>query len=468
MTRRLPDIVLIVADTYRKDNADRAAAENAASPFFRRLRPFYWFPRCFSSAPWTLPACSSILSGVDSSTHGYFLHNRAFGFPTIGRFLKGDFHRVAVVNNGNLRTFTGFQNDFDEYHHLTGHQAPFDKARDALTAGGGRKPLFLFFHTNIPHDYYLAFSREYYESRFPDKQDWFFMAARVSNWNGLSSHDRGTIRSIYDASTFNMEERLGGLLELIDLERTIVCFVADHGEGFEYDRGRIHHGGRLHDDLLRVPLLIRLPDGFDRDCHDRLAAAQDSGCSSSDIVPTLLELTGHEIPAGIDGRSLLAASAEKPGRKLVLEDRRYLYKPNRERLNVNFGGKNTTRWARLKNLVTQRILLRGFNIKGYVRYPNKLIVTSLAQASGLIPRSLVSPLLDRLFLSKDRLLHADSLALSLELFDLEKDPGEACNLLRDLPGDKMRDAIGDRLGSLSDLEISVGGKTVTLQTVVAS
>jgi len=293
------------------------------------------------------------------------------------------------------------------------------------------------------------------------------MAGRVSTWRGLSSDERRTIRSIYDSSTKNMEERLGALLDAIDLDQTIVCFVADHGEGFEYDRGRVHHGGRLHDDLLRVPLLIRLPESFARDGHDRLAAAQGLGCSSTDIVPTLLELAGYEPPAGIDGSSLLAASARKAERRLVSEDRRYLYKPSRERLNVNFGGKNTTRWSRLKNIAEQRILLRGFDIKGYVRYPNKLIVTSLAQA-GLIPRSLASFPLDRMFLSRDQLLRVDDLVLSLELFDLENDPGETRNLLRDLPAHEIRAAIGDRLGSLSDLEVSVGGKTITLETAVGS
>jgi hypothetical protein len=54
------------------------------------------------------------------------------------------------------------------------------------------------------------------------------------------------------------------------------------------------------------------------------------------------------------------------------------------------------------------------------------------------------------------------------LFDLEKDPGETRNLLGGLPAGKLRDPIGDRLGSLSDLRISVGGKTVSLETAVRS
>ncbi len=467
MTRRPYDIVLIVADAYRKDNAERAA-QDATSPFFGKLRPFYWFPRCFSSAPWTLPSCSSILSGIDSARHGYFLHGRAFGLPTIGRFLKGDFHRAAVVNNGNLRTFTGFQDDFDEYHYLSGHPNPFDKARDVLKADRSGKPRFLFFHTNITHDYYLTHSREYYEKYFPGREDWFYVASRVLSWNGLSPQQRVTIPSIYEASTRNMQERLGTLLELLDLERTIVCFVADHGEGFEYDRARVHHGGRLHDDLLRVPLLIRLPESFDREAHDRLAAARELACSSSDIVPTLLELAGYEVPPGIDGTSLLAASERKAGRRLVAEDRRYLYKPNRDRLNVNSTGKNTTRWSRLKNRLVQRTLVRGFNVKSYVRYPHKLIVTSLALTSGLLPRPLVTLLLNSLLLSREQVLHAGNVVLSLELFDLEKDPGETRNLLRDLSIDRLRESIGDGVGGLNDLAVTVGGQRVALEAALPS
>jgi len=455
------NIVLIVADAYRKDNADRAAG----APFFDRLLPLYRFSRCFSSAPWTLPACSSILSGVHSSTHGFFFHNRSLGLPTLGHYLQGDFHRVAVVNNSNLRTFTGFDSDFDEYHYVTGHQEPFDKAREAIAAAQSAKPLFLLFHTNIAHDYYLSPSRDYYESRFPDRHDWFCMDARVSNWRGLSPENRRSVRAIYDASTFNMEQRLAALLDVIDLDRTIVCFVADHGEGFEYDRARIHHGGRLHDDLLRVPLLVRLPESFDLDCHRRLAAAQDVACSSTDIAPTLLELAGYKPPGAMDGHSLLAAN---PGRTLPSEDRRYLYTRGRERLNVNLGGKNTTRWMRLKNFVVQRTLLRGFNIKSFIRYPYKLIVTSLALASGRVPRYVTTPLLDRMFLSSGQRIHVDNLVLSLELYDLENDPAENHNLLADLPKAELRDAVGQRLGSLGDLDVVVGGKRLTLEAATAT
>src|SRR5262249_31984791 len=155
------------------------------------------------------------------------------------------------------------------------------------------------------------------EKSFPGRDDWFYVASRVLSWDGLSPEQRDTMPSIYEAATRNMQERLGTLVDQFDLERTIVCFVADHGEGVDFDRARVHHGGALHDDLLRVPMLIRLPQSFDRDAHERLAAARERGCGSTDVVPTLLELAGYDVPSGIDGVSLLRAADAKTGRRLV-------------------------------------------------------------------------------------------------------------------------------------------------------
>jgi hypothetical protein len=41
--------------------------------------------------------------------------------------------------------------------------------------------------------------------------------------------------------------------------------TADHGGGFDAARARVHHGGRLNEDLLRVPLFVGPRDTFPRD-----------------------------------------------------------------------------------------------------------------------------------------------------------------------------------------------------------
>lgn len=466
MADRPYDVVLIVADTYRQDNAALGPDNGIESPFFTKLRPFYAFDRCFSSAPWTLPACSSILSGVDSSTHGYFFHDRPLGRPTVGRYLDGDFEKTAIVNNRNLREFTGFHKDFDKYWYYPKHDEPFAKAREILAHKRRATPSFLFFHTNIPHDYFHEASREYYREVFPEPADWFLVGANVGTWAGIPPGRRHKVRSIYDASTRHMEEKLASLLERVDLDRTIVCFVADHGEGFDYERARIHHGGRLHDDLVRVPLLLRLPHGAPQEQHEKLAAAQAHAWSIVDILPTLLELSGRPAPTDISGQSLLALSRDQNARILLAEDKRYLYRPTRQRYNVNFHGKNTSLWGRLKNLVAQKTLIRGFNLKAFTRYPYKLIVTSYRHPSYLSLSSLGGVFTENLFFSRDPLLQIEDVILSLELFDLKEDPMESRNLLAHLSPERIREAIGDRLGDPKTMAVDVIGEKFSLEATL--
>ncbi|MDP2603209.1 MAG: sulfatase-like hydrolase/transferase [Deltaproteobacteria bacterium] len=458
------NLVLIVADTYRKDNAALSPAAELRSPFFDKLQPFYAFDRCFSSAPWTLPACASILSGIDSSSHGYFFHDRPLGRPTLGRYLNGKFQKVAIVNNRNLREFTGFPGDFDKYWYYPKHEEPFDRARQVLTDTAGKRPFFFFFHTNIPHDYFREVSRDYYREMFPDDHDWFLLGARVGTWTGLPAQQRAKVRSIYDASTRHMEEQLAAFLELIDLDQTIICFVADHGEGFDYDRARIHHGGRLHDDLLRVPMVLRLPGGAPREYHEKLAAAQEQSCGIVDILPTLLQLVEYTVPESISGRSLLEPVSTGRNRILVAEDKRYLYRPTRQRYNVNLRGQNTSLWSRLKNLAAQKTLIRGFNLKAYIRYPYKLIITSYHHPPYV--SSLGTLVAENLFFSRDPLVQLEDIILSLELFDLEADPMESHNLLSGTSRLSLRNEIGDRLGDLTHMVVDIVGKTFSVETAV--
>jgi arylsulfatase A-like enzyme len=464
MANRTYNIVLVVADTYRKDNARLAG--DSPSPFFRKLQPFYTFERCFSSAPWTLPACSSILSGLDSSTHGYFFHNRPLGRPTIGHYLNGEMRKVALVNNRNLREFTGFPKDFDEYQWSAKHEEPFDMARRFLSRTSS-KPYFLLFHSNIPHDYFREASEDYYREAFPGSDDWFCLGSNVTTWTGISPEQRTRIRAIYDASTRQMEERLAALLDLIDLETTIVCFVADHGEGFDYQRVRIHHGGRLHDDLIRVPMVLRLPAGAGLEHHEKLAAAQGHAASIVDILPTLLQLSGLAVPKRIDGRSLLEAD-QNAARTLIAEDKRYLYRPGGERFNVNFRGRNTSFWSRIKNFTAQETLIREFNLKAFVRYPYKLIITSYRHPAYLRLSGLQTKLVEKLFFSRDPLVQFKDVLLSLELFDLDEDGAESANLLSgSLPND-IHQRIEDRFGDLRRMVVDLRSRSFSLEAAIRS
>jgi hypothetical protein len=113
----------------------------------------------------------------------------------------------------------------------------------------------------------------------------------------------------YDGQLVNCDEAAGRFLDALNARRfgkpLVVVVCADHGE-------RIHkktnwHGDSVREDLLRVPLLIRVPGEAPR----RVARP----VSLVDLMPTILSLTGTPAPAGLDGVDLLAvARGEDPRR----------------------------------------------------------------------------------------------------------------------------------------------------------
>lgn len=93
-------------------------------------------------------------------------------------------------------------------------------------------------------------------------------------------------------------------LRLLGLERnTIVVFNADHGEMLG-DHGLLFKGAYMYDEVLRVPLIIRAPDGMGT--GSRISNLVEE----VDVLPTLLEMLGVPAPAGIQGKSLLHSPAK--------------------------------------------------------------------------------------------------------------------------------------------------------------
>ncbi len=92
--------------------------------------------------------------------------------------------------------------------------------------------------------------------------------------------------------------RIVGALQARDLlQKTVVLFVADHGE-FCGDYGLFRKGLGLPQCSIRVPMLW-----FGGPLPAR-GAAHPAHVSLVDILPTLCEAAGAEIPPGVQGRSL--------------------------------------------------------------------------------------------------------------------------------------------------------------------
>jgi arylsulfatase A-like enzyme len=107
-------------------------------------------------------------------------------------------------------------------------------------------------------------------------------------------------RAPYDEFILNVDHEFARLFEMLEssgiLENTWLVFTSDHGELFE--RGIwTHSTAALYQPVVRVPLLIFEPgNSAGRDVYDATSAI--------DLMPTLLHLTGHEIPSWAEGSIL--------------------------------------------------------------------------------------------------------------------------------------------------------------------
>jgi arylsulfatase A-like enzyme len=105
-------------------------------------------------------------------------------------------------------------------------------------------------------------------------------------------------------------ERLAELERDGLLETTIVFFFSDHGVGLPRGKRNSYESG------LRVPLIVRFPDG------NRAGMSDDRLISFLDFAPTLLSLTGLKVPDHLRGRPFLgAAKADPPHYVFATQDR---------------------------------------------------------------------------------------------------------------------------------------------------
>ena len=267
------------------------------------------FSNAFTTSSWTLPAHGSLMTGLYPDRHGATDPRRRLSSPTphLAELLRrGGYRTIAFTDGGLVHRRFGFAHGFERYDDWGSASWPrtrlprqgepsddpqhiFDRALAFLSAIEPEdSPFFLFVHTYSVHNYYLT---------TPDRnRDRNCVQGRqncpAEVWKKLWEQ--------YRAQAVHLDVNFGRLLSVVDRGPTILIVLSDHGEGFDPERGRIHHGGRLHEDLVRVPLLISGPGIRARDVVDPVSVV--------DVTPTLLDLVGLPSPPGLDGRSFAAAA----------------------------------------------------------------------------------------------------------------------------------------------------------------
>ena len=107
----------------------------------------------------------------------------------------------------------------------------------------------------------------------------------------------------YDTAIRYTTDQLGRFFAQLDsrglFDDALIVVTADHGDEF-FEHGGFSHGYSLYEEVVHVPLIVKLPG-------QREARRVASLATLMDVLPTLAEAVGVAPPEDLDGRSLLAA-----------------------------------------------------------------------------------------------------------------------------------------------------------------
>ncbi len=314
---RPPNVILISLDTLRADHMSLYGYERETTPYLERLaQESLVFDRAHSVAPWTLISHVTMLTGLYPEQHGVVSKEVALSprIPFLAQRLHDyGYQTIGLYKPGWIGVRYGHDRGFDVF--LDHERAPLaeehlDASLAELEPGS---PYFLFLHLFDAHkDAIPKASSLLY--RAPKPFDTLFIPDAKQRLEGVD------FREVVPGRVSLTPEQLEAMIALYDgkiryvdtmlekwiegwradglLEDTLIVITADHGENLGERRDDLNGHGKLFEEGLHIPMIVRFPDGY-------RAGERDSALVSLvDVVPTVIDAVGLDPDPRLPGFSL--------------------------------------------------------------------------------------------------------------------------------------------------------------------
>lgn len=321
--RKKPNILFIFSDQqhwqamgymdpfFDTPNLDAFAAESV------------FFERSFCTTPQCSPSRSSLLTGFYPSKTGVMGNVGNAGgaplrMPTIGAELQSAGYHTGYFGKwhlGNESQATAGWNE--EERRIDDPRATENAVTFLENRSGTEAPFAMFVSINDPHDIYsftvhrptgsldeVPLSKDWEEETFegkPSVQRQFMEEDQGTKIDPSSKEAWQLYHDCYREKTRLYDSYVGRILDTLDRqglkENTLVIITSDHGDMDTHHR-LIFKGPFLYEHMVRVPLIIRLPESITP------RRIQDVDVVNVDLVPTLRDIAGLPL-AETHGRSLL-------------------------------------------------------------------------------------------------------------------------------------------------------------------
>ena len=305
-------VFLIAADTLRGDAVGSRVNGRPLTPNIDRFkRDSVDFSRCYSQSPWTLPAFMSMFSAQYEFNHRMSKRS-ALGLdkPFLVRELAARYVTINLNPGSFMSKPFGFARHFDYFEtdpslaNASGGRELFAKTLELIDRG--RFPAsFMFLHTYQVHSPYSP-PGEFLAQLNPSPLHAGLRSVPFSSQRKkFMPIDDGLLRSykeLYQGEVLAFDSYFGEFIVALKkrgiYERSLIVLMSDHGEEF-FEHGGWEHNHSMYDELLRVPLVIKLPG------NDHRGLTINESVGVIDILPTILGAAGIAAPAApLDGLDL--------------------------------------------------------------------------------------------------------------------------------------------------------------------
>lgn len=307
LQRARPNILFILSDQFRGDALGADGNRFVHTPNLDRLAEGgVRFAHAYCAQALCTPARATLITGLYPHTHG--LQQNVYKIPNV---LADSRYRLSV-NFPSLLKQAGYTTGYIGKWHL-GEENPgfFDywKGYNSLLPHWLGERQKSPYRSDVETDDGLRFLEEnrgrpflLCQSYYPPHTPYTAPAKFHRFYEGQGVPKEIQERMEYYAAASAVDWNVGRLLEGLEklglADNTLVVFTADHGETF----GRRPFSSNktvCYEESARIPLLLRHPGLLPKGMVWR------SGVTTVDVMPTILAVAGLPVPRQVQGRNLL-------------------------------------------------------------------------------------------------------------------------------------------------------------------
>ncbi|MHC4942093.1 MAG: sulfatase [Planctomycetota bacterium] len=340
----MPNIVMIVPDALRARSMSMYGCPRNTSPFLQTLsKHASLFKRCYSSALWTRPAVTGLLTGLAPLEHRHWRFKKSItpDTPSFGQVLGEEgYHTGFFTANPAIGEAFGMEDHFDAISFKAGKDRDFgpriihdcEKWLRTLSS----KPVCLYLHLFPPHGPYdppIQFQDSIRRQGRP-RQDYLapgyrdvnisiggMCMGRIPWYQAVVNQSKDPVDYLtrYEASIAYADNLIAEFMyrwnRLRSTQRTIFIITSDHGESLGEHGHFCGHGKMLADPIMHVPLIIQ-------DTADPIERVIDEPVSHLDLPNAIMKWCGLENKLGTYGKAFSLGGWE-PGqapRTVLVQD----------------------------------------------------------------------------------------------------------------------------------------------------